>query len=254
MNSEDTRNLILAIALSMLVLIGWTHFFGPKFEPNRTGANPATQAQTSAAGAQPGANAPSVGAAVPSIVKPRSDAIAASERVVIDTASLTGSIALTGGLIDDVVLKGYRETIDPKSPNITLFSPPGAPAPYWAEAGFLPSEKGVKLPDEKTVWTADSTKLTTERPLTLTFDNGDGLKFTRVISVDDKFMFTVADSVENVGAAPASLRPYARILRRGKPQVAGYAVLGFTCGGLLALVALFNLKLTAQTAPDDTGE
>ena len=134
MNSEDIRNLILAVALSMLVLIGWTHFFPPKVDANRTAANPATQAQTtSAGGAAAGANgasAPSVGAAAaPSIVKSRSAAIAASPRVAIDTPSLSGSIALTGGLIDDVVLKGYRETVDPKSPNITLFSPSGAPTP-----------------------------------------------------------------------------------------------------------------------------
>ena len=88
------------------------------------------------------------------------------------------------------MLKGYRETVDPKSPNITLFSPPGGPTPYWAEAGFVPSEKGLKLPDETTVWTADTDKLTAERPVTLSYDNHEGLKFTRVISVDDKFMFT----------------------------------------------------------------
>ena len=229
MTSEDMRNLIMAVALSMLVLLGWTYFFPPKVDTNKTAAT-ATHAQTTAAGSSAatanGAIAPSVGAAAGTgSVKTRPDAIAASPRVVIDTPSLSGSLALTGGLIDDVVLKGYRETIDPKSPNITLFSPPGGPTPYWAEAGFLPSEKGLKLPDETTVWTADTDKLTTERPVTLTYDNREGLKFTRVISVDDKFMFTVTDSVENTGAEPANLRPYARILRRGKPQVAGYAVL-----------------------------
>jgi YidC/Oxa1 family membrane protein insertase len=229
MNSEDTRNLILAIVLSSLVLVGWTHFFAPKYEQNHAAATLATSSQTRPSGggasSTSGASVPSVEAPVANVVKSKADAIAASERVVIDTSSLSGSIALTGGLIDDIVLKGYRETIDPKSPNITLFSPPGGPMPYWAEAGFLPGDKSVKLPDQTTVWAADSDKLTAERPLTLTYDNGEGLIFTRVISVDDKFMFTMTDSVENVGEAKASLRPYARILRRGRPQVGGYAVL-----------------------------
>ena len=128
-------------------------------------------------------------------------------------------------MIDDVVLKAYRETIDPKSPNITLFSPVGAPAPYWAETGFVTDAPGVKTPNRQTVWSADSTTLTATKPVTLTWDNGAGLKFKRVIAVDDKYMFTVHDSVENDGAEPVSLRPYALILRRGKPDVAGYAVL-----------------------------
>ena len=157
--------------------------------------------------------------------KTRAEALAASPRVAIDTASLGGSIDLTGGMIDDVVLKAYRETIDPKSANITLFSPVGAPAPYWAETGFVTDAPGVKTPNRQTVWSADSTTLTATKPVTLTWDNGAGLKFKRVIAVDDKYMFTVRDSVENGGAEPATLRPYALILRRGKPDVSGYAVL-----------------------------
>ena len=83
----------------------------------------------------------------------------------------------------------------------------------------------MKTPNRQTLWSADSTTLTPDKPVTLTWDNGAGLKFKRVIAVDDKYMFTVHDSVENDGAEPVSLRPYALILRRGKPDVAGYAVL-----------------------------
>jgi YidC/Oxa1 family membrane protein insertase len=188
-----------------------------------------TQPPTNAA---PGAAQPPVagalalpGAPAQAAPKTRAEALAASPRVNIDTPSLGGSIDLTGGMIDDVVLKTYRETIDPRSPNITLFSPVGAPAPYWAETGFVTDAPGVKTPNRQTVWSADSTTLTAVKPVTLTWDNGAGLKFKRVIAVDDKYMFTVRDAVENDGAEPASLRPYALILRRGKPDVAGYAVL-----------------------------
>ncbi|THD45004.1 MAG: membrane protein insertase YidC [Bradyrhizobium sp.] len=220
MNSEDSRNLILAIALSVLVMIGWQYFFaGPQLQKDH---QTQTAVQTTAT---PGAAPPT--AATPAAAEPmtRAEAIAAGPRVVIDTPSLGGSINLTGGVIDDVTLKGYRETIDPQSPNITLFSPQGGPDPYWAETGFVPEAPGLKTPNRQTVWSADDKTLTSAKPVTLSWDNGAGLKFKRVISVDDKYMFTVHDSVENTGDAPVSLRPYALILRRGKPAVGGYAVL-----------------------------
>jgi YidC/Oxa1 family membrane protein insertase len=190
-----------------------------------------TQTQSPSSSSAPGAsggaaNAPlGSGSGGDSAPKTRAQALAASARVAIDTPSLGGSIDLTGGLVDDIVLKAYRETIDPSSPNIVLFSPPGGPDPYWAETGFVTEAPGVKTPNRQTVWSADSTTLTADKPVTLTWDNGAGLKFKRQIAVDDKFMFTVKDSVENDGADPVSLRPYALILRRGKPNVAGYAVL-----------------------------
>ncbi len=153
-----------------------------------------------------------------------SAALAASPRVIIDTPSVAGSIDLKGGKIDDLILKDYRETIDPKSPNIRLFSPPGAPDAYWAETGFV-SSAGAKTPNLDTVWTADGKTLTPTQPVTLTWDNGAGLVFKRVIAVDDKYMFTITDSVVNSGAAPATVQPYGLILRHGRPNVAGYSVL-----------------------------
>jgi YidC/Oxa1 family membrane protein insertase len=226
MNSEDNRNLILAIALSILVLIGWNYFYGaPLLQKQRqpqTGANaPITSTTVS----------PTAGAAAPlggGAIKPetRPEALAATSRVAIDTPSLGGSINLTGGLIDDLILKNYRETVDPHSPNIALFSPQGAPDAYWAETGFVPNVgSGVKFPTRDTVWQADSDKLTTSKPVTLTYDNGAGLVFRRIISVDDKYMFTIKDSVENKSSEAVSLHPYALILRHGTPKVSGYSVL-----------------------------
>jgi len=224
MNSEDSRNLILAIVLSLIVLIGWNYFYGaPQLQRDH-------QAQTQPNGAAPtttgSATAPQTAAPALAVQKPRAEMLAVSKRVPIDTASLAGSINLTGGLIDDISLKAYHETVDPGSANIVLFSPQGGPAPYWAETGFV-SDAGAtaKMPGRETVWSADGDRLTSARPLTLTWDNGAGLAFQRVISVDDKFMFTIKDSVANKGAEAASVHPYSLILRRGKPDVAGYAVL-----------------------------
>ena len=232
MNSEDIRNLFLAAALSLLVMVAWQYFYAGPLQQRehqaQTQANtsqPASEAQPSAAPGAPRSTAASPpgapAAAAPGTV---SDALAASPRVIIDTPSIGGSIDLKGGKIDDIILKDYRETVDPKSPNVRLFSPPGAPDAYWAETGFV-SAAGVKTPNRDTIWAADRQTLTPSLPVTLTWDNGAGLVFKRKIEVDDKYMFTVTDAVVNSGAAPATVQPYGLILRHGRPNVAGYSVL-----------------------------
>jgi YidC/Oxa1 family membrane protein insertase len=240
MKSEDTRNLFLAIALSVLVMAAWQYFYaGPLYQREHQAqteagqasqANPASPTEAQPTGAAtaspPGAPGAATPPGAPAAATPEtvSAALAASPRVVIDTPSVGGSINLKGGKIDDIVLKDYHETVDPKSPNVRLFSPPGAPDSYWAETGFV-SQAGAKTPGLDAVWTADRPTLTPPQPVTLTWDNGAGLAFKRVIAVDDKYMFTVVDSVANTGSAPATVQPYALVLRHGRPTVGGYSVL-----------------------------
>ena len=268
MNSEDTRNLFLAIALSVLVMAGWQYFYaGPlsqrEHQAQMQANNPVPKSEAPT-GAAPGGSLPATalppGAPGAAGAETVSEALAASSRVAIDTPSLGGSIDLKGGKLDDLVLKDYRETISKESPLIRLFSPPGAPDAYWAETGFV-SASGVKTPNLDTLWTADAKTLTPERPVTLTWDNGAGLVFKRVIAVDDKYMFTIADSVANSGAAPATVQPYGLILRRGKPNVAGYSVLheGFVGvitgdgGGQVALTLPVQ-EVTYSAIDKDTGK
>jgi YidC/Oxa1 family membrane protein insertase len=239
MKSEDTRNLFLAIALSVLVMAAWQYFYaGPLYQRQHPAQTQASQTEAStsrpASGAQPGATAASPPGAPAAATPPGApaasapgtvnEALATSPRVMIDTPSIGGSINLKGGKIDDIILKDYHDTVDPKSANVRLFSPPGAPDAYWAETGFV-SPAGAKTPGLDTVWAADRQTLTPAKPVTLTWDNGAGLLFKRVIAVDDKYMFTITDSVANSGAAPATVQPYGLILRHGKPDVAGYSVL-----------------------------
>ncbi len=239
MNSEDTRNLFLAIALSVLVMAGWQYFYaGPiaqrehqareqqaKIEAARK-ANQTAQSETSqepASAVAPGsAPAASRATGAPKTIEA---ALAASPRVPIDTPSLGGSINLKGGKLDDLVLKDYRETIAKDSPLIRLFSPAGPPDAYWAETGFVGVGEGVKAPTYDTLWTADQKTLTPGQPVTLTWNNGQGLTFKRVFAVDDKYMFTITESVVNAGGETVNVRPYALVLRRGMPKVSGYSVL-----------------------------
>jgi YidC/Oxa1 family membrane protein insertase len=222
MNSEDTRNIILFVVLSAFILIGWNFIFPQKARPPVT-----TNAPVAAGTPIPAANSASgpQGLAQPAeALKPREEAISQAPRVKLDTPDLGGSINLQGGALDDVVLKHYRQTIDKSSPDVVLFSPDGTAAPYWAVTGFVAADKAIKTPTLTTRWTADGGDLTPSHPATLTWDNGEGLVFTRRIAVDDKYMFTVDDSVENKTDKPVSLRPYGLILRRGAPKVSGYSV------------------------------
>ncbi len=237
MKSEDTRNLFLAIAMSVLVMAAWQYFYaGPLYQREHQAQMEANQANTAApteaqptgptTASPPGAPAAALPPGAPARTAPQtvSAALAASPRVVIDTPSVGGSIDLKGGKLDDLILKDYHETVDPKSPYVRLFSPPGAPDSYWAETGFV-SPAGAKTPGLDSVWTADRQTLTPTQPVTLTWDNGAGLIFKRVVAVDDKYMFTITDSVVNSGEAPATVQPYGLILRHGRPNVAGYSVL-----------------------------
>jgi YidC/Oxa1 family membrane protein insertase len=230
----DNKNLFLAIALSVLVIIGWNAFYGvPQMEQQRQaqqtqpatqpvpGAQPVPQPQ---AGAQPGAPA-TAPAAAPSAL-PREAVLETAPRVTIDTPRLKGSISLRGGRIDDLRLVNYRETINPNSANIVLFSPEGASQAYYADFGWVNAPgQTIALPTPQTVWTADRSTLTPDAPVTLTYDNGQGLRFKRVVTVDRNFMFTVTDSVENVSGQATTLYPYALISRHGTPQVAGFFIL-----------------------------
>ncbi len=254
----DNRNTILAIALSALVLIGWQFFFAkPQIDAQRQ--QQATQQALTADksdAAQPGAaNAPQPGgqAALNAPAKTREGALRDSPRIPIDAERLHGSIALIGGRVDDVTLKDYRETVDPKSPEIVLFAPIGSPQPYYAEFGFVNAPGGqIPLPNAQTEWKAESQgPLTSQTPAVLTWDNGQGLTFRRTISVDKDYLFTVKDEVANAaGGQPATLYPYALISRHGEPHVSGYYVL---FEGLIGVMGEQGLQELAYKKITDDG-
>jgi YidC/Oxa1 family membrane protein insertase len=245
----DQKNTILAIVLSALVLIGWQIYFGiPQMEkqkqiqqqqqaqersqqpPGSSAQQPGTTPQTGAPPqAVPGATpqAPGLPGSVPGQVLTREAALATSPRVRIETPSVAGSIALKGARIDDLALIKYRETVDPKSPPIVLLAPSGSPNPFYSEFGWVVAAgTAAKAPTADTLWRqAGSGALTVEHPVTLVYDNGEGLEFRRTIAVDNKYLFTLKDEVVNKGAAPVTLYPYALISRHGVPPTLGYYIL-----------------------------
>ena len=201
--------MILAIALSAIVLIGWTfvagHFF-PTANPPATKIEAGKEKVVPNPAASPAADAPSA-------IRDRAVVLRESPRVVINTPQLAGSINLKGARIDDLTLTAYRETIAKNSPPIRLLSPGGAPDAYFA--GFGWAGDGVALPGPETLWTADAKELTPTSPVTLSWTNPSGQTFSIRVSIDQKYMFTIDQTVANKGAAPVALRPYALVSRVG---------------------------------------
>ena len=122
---------------------------------------------------------------------PRASAIA--------NGTVEGSLALTGGRIDNLVLSNFRETTAPDSPNVRLLNPPGAPDAYFAEFGWVPADQAIAVPGRDTEWQTDGEKIRPGEPVTLTWDNGTGLRFARTVAVDEHYMFTITQRVENTG-------------------------------------------------------
>jgi YidC/Oxa1 family membrane protein insertase len=237
----DNRNTILAVILSGLVLIAWQYFYNiPQMEKQRATQQVQAELQKKST-AQPDGNSaattsppPQAGSAPAPIqgatngpTVDRDSAIAAAPRVKIETPSVIGSISLKGARIDDLSLVKFRDTVDPNSPPIVLYSPSGTAAPYYAEFGWVGAAGStVRLPDQTTMWQQENSgTLTPANPIVLKYDNGEGLTFRRTISVDDRYLFTIKDEVNNVGNAPVTLYPFALISRHGTPQVSGYYIL-----------------------------
>ena len=236
----EQRNYIVFIAL-MFAIFGLFWYVLPHFFPRYfAGPSEYTQTNTSTSGTTaPGqttannsaanttAGQPAVPAApAATAFKPRAAALTESPRIEIHTDRLLGTISLIGGRIDDLTLANYRETVNPTSPQIVLLNPPGTDNAYYADFGWLAAkDAALDLPVATTRWTADGGPLTVDHPVSLSWDNGQGLVFTRTIALDRNFMFTVTDAVKNQGKAAVKLYPYGRIRRVGTPPLAGYAIL-----------------------------
>ncbi|MFO1247000.1 MAG: membrane protein insertase YidC [Alphaproteobacteria bacterium] len=208
---NNNKNVFLAIFLAAAVLFVWQYFVA-------TPAMKAEQARQATLNRQEKTK-PSAAPVLPGIAGgtthlTREAALkVGGKRVVIDTPMVDGSLLLKGARLDDLRLKNYHETVNPKSPEIVLLAPKSTDYPYYATFGWVGA---ANMPGENSEWvqTGDNT-LSPGHPVTLTWDNGHGLVFTRVIAIDDKYMFTVTDSVANKSGAKATLYPYGVVERQG---------------------------------------
>ncbi len=258
---ENSRNFLITIALSVLILTLWQLFYmNPRIEAERAreaARIEAEQVQQQQPGTadlpQPGgADLPSAGTLPSDATVPggtampvptgegREAALAATARIAIDTPRLAGSLNLTGGRIDDLILKDYRVSVERNAPNIELLNPSALADGYYAEFGYSAGQGGGTMPGPDTVWSApQGVVLTPDTPVTLTYTNEQGLTFERVVSVDDQYMFTFSDSVTNAGDEEVSLFNWGRVTRIGTPQIEGFFILH---EGLIGVTGTEGLK------------
>jgi len=207
---NDSKNLIFAVVLSALVLLGWT-WAANKYFP--TANPPSTKIEGGKSQSLPQPQAQPT-AATPKALQSRAAVLGATPRVRIQTPSLQGSINLTGAQIDDLTLVRQRETIAKDSPAVRLLSPLGAPGAYIASFGW--TGQGTPAPALDTLWTADSSTLTPGHPVTLTSQSENGARYQIRISVDDGYLFTIRQSVLNGSATPIQVRPIGLVSRASK--------------------------------------
>ncbi len=223
---DQNKNLILATALSFLVILVWFVLFPPADVQEAAAPDEIVAADGTILQVDADTQSEELAA---SLLAPQSveDAVGETERVEIDSPDLTGSLSLTGGRIDDLSLKGYNQTLEEGSELVRLLAPIGTEAPYYALHGWVPAVGATadQVPGASTEWQLESgTSLTPESDITLLWDNNAGLVFRKTFSVDEDYLFTVTQSVENTTGADIALRPYGLVARHGEPYQIGFFI------------------------------
>jgi YidC/Oxa1 family membrane protein insertase len=228
--TPENRNLIMAVALSMVVLLGWQILvIQPEMEreaveQERIAAEMAQSSAASKPTGQPSVSAangnPTVGG---SVALP--GATQSAKRIMIDAPLVRGSFSIRGARLDDVILTGYKESLDDDSDNIHFLKKTNSERPFFVEFGWSSSDDNQPMPTADSLWSADRDVLTPSSPVTLTWENGLGLTFSRRISINDDYLFTFEDSVTSTFAGSITLYPYGLVRRHGTPATTGMYIL-----------------------------
>ncbi len=225
---DNNKNLLLATALSFLVIFAWFLLFPPEpFEPEPEPDQQVTDAPAGSTETGAGtATAPPANDTLPgAVAAPDTDQAA---RIPIRTGRLNGSMSIVGGRIDDLALSDYNVRLNDPSEKVVLLSPANSVDPYYVLYGWSPGGdlEFEDVPGANTRWEIESgTSLSESTPITLRWDNGRGLVFRRQISVDENYLFTITQSVENSGNSAVRLAPYGIVARHGEPDVIGFYIL-----------------------------
>jgi len=215
----DSKNLILAMTLSGLVFILWYIFLPPTPQSTQRdlGKNEKIQENTET-------STPSIETETEIKVLSRNDALDLSKRISIENENIYGSISLTGGIIDDISLKKYKKSLNSEE-KVVLLNPNNLNDGYYIETGWVSSSE-KDLPNSKTEWSViGNSKLTKENSVTLEWTNKNGIKFIKIIELDEKFLFKVNQKIQNDGNLTHDFYPYAQIIRNKKPEVSGFVIL-----------------------------
>jgi len=205
----DNKNVFIAIALSMSVLLFWAAFF----ETPRPAKNVPAQQQKNENIITPNINE------LPKIkIVSRDDALKKSKRVKIENDSIIGSLSLEGGMIDDISFKKHKQNLE-NNENVKFLNPADTENGFYVETGWTSINNKIKVPTKKTIWTLEkNTNLSQNQPITLKWNNGEGITFKKEINLDDKYLFQIKQKVQNNTNNSIELYPYAQITRNKIPD------------------------------------
>jgi YidC/Oxa1 family membrane protein insertase len=220
----ENRNVIIAVILSTAILIGWSMYFENPDEAQRKRLELQGKTETQTNIQKP--ETPQTAKTNPTKGISRSDALKETDRVFIENSNLSGSISLRGALIDDIILKNYRETLDKSSKPIVVLSPKKSEDGYFVESGWATTKSDVKVPDNNSVWQIrEGKKLTPASPVTLEWNNREGVVFSKKIEVDDKYLFKITETIRNEKSKTIELFHYSQITKNTKPNTENFYIL-----------------------------
>ena len=239
----ENRNVIIAVILSTAILIGWSMYFENPNDAQKKKLEIQGKTETQTNIQKP--ETPQTTKANPTKAISRGDALKESDRVLIENSNLSGSISLRGALIDDIILKNYREALDKNSKAIVLLSPKKSDEGYFIESGWATAKSDVKVPDNNSIWQIrDGKKLTPSSPVTLEWNNREGVVFSKKIEIDDKYLFKVTETIRNEKNKIIELFHYSQITKSTKPNTENFYILH---EGLIGVVDK-NLKEETYSA------
>ena len=214
----DSKNTIAAIALSSAVIVLWALFFVP--EKSTVNQNIVEKEKIEQNG-----DAPSLEQKETQITISRDDALKESKRIQFENDNIIGSISLKGASIDDLTFKNYKVTLDNEQ-RVTLLGPRNIKEGYLIDSGFVTSDKNIDVPNSDTIWSIEgNNKLTDGSPIKLSWSNEQGLKFEKIISLDDKYLFTVKQKIINESNNKYDFYSYGQIIRNEIPEIIDFLIL-----------------------------
>lgn len=220
----ENRNVIIAVILSTAILIGWSMYFENPDEAQRKRLEIQGKTETQTNIQKP--ETPQTTKANPTKAISRGEALKEGDRVSIENSNLAGSISLRGAIIDDILLKNYRETLDKNSKPIVVLSPKKSDEGYFVESGWATTKSDIKVPDNNSIWQIrDGKKLTPTSPVTLEWNNREGIIFSKKIEVDNKYLFKITETIRNEKNKTIELFHYSQITKNTKPTTENFYIL-----------------------------
>lgn len=209
---DELKSLSLAVFLSFVAIYSVNYFFGI----NKKSIVQQQFVQTEETATKAQAEIIAERTSLEEGIKDEEDVLAGDKRISFQNSAVSGSIRLKGARFDDLNLVKYNVSLDDDRLKVNLLKPAKTSHHYFTDLGWLALDKSVKLPSSSSLWRSEDVELTTEKPVVLTWDNGEGLKIIRHISLDENYLFTIADTVENISDGEVEIFPYALINRNMK--------------------------------------